>query len=202
MRPFTRSELIGVLAIFTIVFLVTFFNMQTAIRRARDSQRRSDLGAISDALNKFQSEYGYFPLAEDGKIKMCKGENFDKVMLEMKNLGKFDKELFFQGLRGCVWGEDTLTDVIDPLYEPYLKNIPSDPKTREGTHYIYLANESRYQLYSTLEGEKEEIGYDEGIVKRKLQCGNRICSYGKTYAAPLDKSIEEYEKELLLKNQK
>lgn len=200
MKPYKKSELIGVLAIFAIVFFVTYLNMQTALRRSRDAQRRSDLGEISDALNKFQSEFGYFPLAENGKIKMCKGERFVEVMQELKELEEFDRDLFYQGLKGCEWGFDSLSDVTDSAYEPYLKHIPADPKREDGYSYLYLSNQNRYQIYSTLEGESDEIGYDEGIVRRNLLCGKDICSYGKTYAAVLDKSIEEYEAELIQKS--
>ena len=196
MRGFTKNEVFGVAAIFAVLIAVTLYNLQIAVRRSRDVQRRNDLGAVSDALNKFQAEFGYFPPSENGKIKMCKGDNFDEVVAQINTQNEFDRNLFFEGLRACEWGQDSLTDVTDSSYEPYLKNIPQDPKTTLGVSYLYLANVNRYQLYSSLEGGTSETGYDQNIVKRNLNCGNQICSYGKTHSAPLDKSIEEYEAEL------
>ena len=196
MKPFSKSEFRGVLIILTVLFVVTLLEMRTSVRRARDAQRRADIGNISNALNKFLDEFGYFPPSEDGKIKMCKKDNFEEVMSQVRKREQFDRDLFFEGLRPCDWGKDELSDVMDEGYEPYLKVIPSDPLRDDGLTYIYLSNTKRYQIFTYLEGETEETGFDEGIVARNLSCGKGICSFGRHYASPLVKRIEEYEEEL------
>ena len=199
MKPFTKQELKVVSAILFLIFVVTGLNIRIALRRARDAQRRADLGAISNALHEFYDDYGFFPPAENGKIKVCKADNFEKVFTEIKEADQFDRNRFISGLRTCDWGKDSLTDLgmFEGESETYIKTIPVDPKQSEGITYYYLSNINRFQLFSTLEGEDSEEGYNEGIVKRNLLCGNKICSFGKTYGAtPLDKSIEEYESEL------
>jgi hypothetical protein len=197
MKPFTKKELFRVFLIFAVVFAVTGVNLRASLRRARDAQRKGDLGQISNVLGKFFNDYGFFPPSEDGKIKMCKGDNFDSVIQEVKEKKPFDRELFFSGLRSCEWGKDGIEDILDPISPPYIKVLPSDPKQDEGISYYYLSNAARFQVYAYLEGGKDETGYDAGIVARNLPCGIKICSFGKSYGVPVDKSIEYYEKELL-----
>lgn len=199
MRWFTKSEALGVAIIFIIVISVTLFNLNISVRRARDVQRRGDLGAIANALEKFYMEYGFFPPAEGGRIKFCKGTNFDQILKQVQDKSFFDRELFFQGLRPCEWGQDPFSDVINEG-EDYMKTLPSDPKSDKGIHYYYLSNTKRYQIFSYLEGAVSEIGFNSGVVAKSLPCGSMICAFGKSYSeTPLDKSIEEYEADLLQK---
>jgi type II secretory pathway pseudopilin PulG len=200
MKPFTRNEILGVSIILVCLGAITFKNMQVAIRRSRDSQRRADLGAISNALNKYQQDFGFFPPSEDGKIKACKGANFELVIKKFKEKEFNQNKFFTEALTTCEWGEDSLTDL--GLFEnglfSYLKAIPRDSKYSEGVSYLYLSNTKRYQLYAYLEGEESEDTFNPDIVERDLECGNKVCSFGKSFAdTPLDKSIEEYEQELL-----
>lgn len=198
MKPFTKSELKAVLAILLIVGLVTLYNLGIAIRRSRDSQRKSDLGSISDALHKYHADFGFFPPSLDGRIKACKGKTFDKVAEEIKNEKTFNSEKFFESLRPCDWGKDKLSDLFDETYPDYLSVIPQDPQTSGGLKYLYLSNNKRFQLFTYLEGGDSEDGYDKSIFLRGLGCGREVCSYGKTYGeTPLNKSIEEYEEDLV-----
>lgn len=199
MRFFTRQETVVVSILFLVVFLVTVFNMQTSLRRARDAQRRGDLGAITDALEKFKTSYGFFPASEDGKIKICKKENFDDVLSELKQLPTFDRKLFEEGLRGCNWGNDSISDVLDETgnIKPYLSSLPVDPKSAQGFDYYYLSSDHRFQIYTYLEGGADENGYDTRIVDRNLYCGIGICSYGRSYAVPIERDINDYELELI-----
>lgn len=194
MKAFSKNEFIGVFIIFLIVFAITFSGLQKAEMRARDAQRKSDVQEISDALQKFYSDFGFFPPEENGKIKMCKKENFDAVVNELKSLKKFDRNLFFGGLRGCEWGKDSFRDPLDDSYKPYLSTIPSDPKSGSGVSYLYFSNTRRFQIFTVLEAETEDDAYDRKVVSRKLSCGVKICSFGKSSGEiPLDISIEEYE---------
>ncbi|MBU0570044.1 hypothetical protein KKB40_04690 [Patescibacteria group bacterium] len=202
MKSFTKNELTGVTIILLAIALATGVNLRLALRRARDAQRRADLGAVSNALHEFFEDFGFFPPAENGKIKACKGTNFDTILAEVTSQEQFDRDRFFEGLVPCRWGNDSLNDLglFSDEAKTYLKSIPVDPKKNEGGDYIYLSNTKRFQIYSYLEGENSEEGYDMSIVGRDLMCGNKVCSFGKTYTdTPLDKSIEEYELELLEK---
>lgn len=198
MKPFSKNEVIGTVAILAIIALATFSNLRLAMRRARDVQRRTDLDVITGALEKYQADYGFFPPSENGKLKACRGENFEEQLLKVRQIKPFDWEEFFKILKPCVWGKDALADLFDASYSPYLMVIPADPKAGIGNSYLYISNTKRFQIYGYLEGEEEEIGFREEIVTRGLSCGNKVCNFGRAYGVtPLDKSIEEYENELL-----
>lgn len=202
MKPFTKNEIKLTSLILLVILVFTFLNLRVSLRRARDSQRRSDIGAIADALDKYQKEFGFFPPSTaDGKILACKGSNFGPIPPGIKESEK--RDYFFKLLEGCDWGKDSLTDVNDDSYEPYLKVIPGDSKQSKGYSYLYVSNTNRYQLYAHLEGGNTEVGYRTGIVERNLKCGINICNFGKAYGeTPLERSIEEYENELNKKNEK
>ena len=202
MKPFTKNELKGVGIILIAIVLLALANFNKALRRSRDAQRRQDLGAISNALNKYHQEFGFFPLSDNGQIKACKGDSFDEFVASLNIEEEFDTQAFLSGLAPCAWGKDGLRDLGDDKHPPYMKTIPVDPRQDEGIVYLYLSNGKRYQIYSYLEGENDEIGYNQKIVERNLKCGEQVCNYGKSFGeTPLEKSIEEYENELLEKNE-
>ncbi|OGM13709.1 hypothetical protein A3A76_02555 [Candidatus Woesebacteria bacterium RIFCSPLOWO2_01_FULL_39_23] len=197
MKPFTKSEIKGVSIILLVIFSVTAINLKVALRRARDAQRRDDVGALDSALNKYQVDFGFFPPSTtDGKILACKGPNYSPLPENMEKEERM--KAFLAMLKGCVWGKDAFRDVNDDSYPPYIKILPADPKSDEGISYFYISNGNRFQIYTYLEGGDGEIGFRQGIVDRQLPCGNQICNFGRSYGAtPLEKSIEEYENDIL-----
>lgn len=203
MKLFTRNETIIISGIFAFTFLVTFYNLNISLRRSRDAQRRADVGVLTMAVKEYHDDFGFYPPSKDGKIVACKGENFDEGWDDIKDDEKFDRDKFFSILAPCEWGKDSLQDVTDETYESYVKIIPQDPRADKGMNYLYLSNSNRFQIYNYMEGASEEIGYNEKIVERGLECGETyICSFGKSYGVPVDKSIEDYENELLEKAKK
>lgn len=194
---FSKQEIIVTSIILVLIVTVSLFNFRNSLMRARDVTRRDDLGAISNALGQFYEDFGYFPPGQDGKIKYCKADNFDKVLKDVQDDEVFDRNKFFEGLRGCEWGEDSFDDLLDDDYGPYIEKLPVDPKASEGLSYLYLSNGKRFQLYAHLEEGEDAQGYDTGIVDRQLLCGDKTCSFGKSFArTPLNISIEQYEEEL------
>lgn len=202
MKFFSKEESIVIISIFLFIGVFAFKNFSLSLQRARDAQRKADLGNLSNSLHTFQRDFGSFPLASaDGRIKACEPEDFEDLLLKSQVAGEFDFDIYLEGLDPCDWGIDAIADLSDPNYPSYIETIPKDPKIDEGLSYYYLSNGKRFQLYSHLEGGENEIGYDAGIVARNLFCGDEICSFGKTFGqTPLDKSIEEYENELLEKS--
>ena len=176
---FSREETRALLIIFAFLILVSIPNFVISFRKSRDAQRKADVRTITDSLNNFAQEFGGIPLAIDGKIAACHPEIIDD-----------GKTTIYQP---CEWGVDSIGD---------LKRIPVDPHNSQGTKYLYLSNGKRIQLYASLEG-KDEAEYDPKILARNLKCGIKICNFGLSSGnTPLDKSIEEYENELLEKEQK
>lgn len=176
MFGFSREETKVLLIIFSLLILVSIPNFVISFRRSRDAQRKADVRTITDSLNSFEKEFGGIPLSIDGKIAACHPEVIDNGRTTV--------------YKPCEWGVDSIGE---------LKKIPVDPHNSKGTKYLYLSNGKRFQLYASLEG-KDEAEYDPKIKARKLGCGIRICNFGLSSGkTPLDKSIEEYENELLEK---
>lgn len=200
-KLFSKEEYLVTGIILSLIILVTLYNFYFALMRARDSTRRDDVGAISNALNQFYEDFGYFPPSEDGKIKYCRGENFDQIVEDLSDDDVFDRTKFFEGLRACEWGQDSFDDLLDEDYSPYIEKLPIDPRSEAGLEYLYISNTKRFQIYTHLEEESDAQGYDNGIVGRELDCGNATCNFGKSFAqTPLDISIDEYETILEQKN--
>ena len=178
MKFFTKNEVKAISIIFIFLILISAPNFIVSLRRARDAQRKADIGSLQDALNRYQADFGTFPLAIDGKIAACEPVSY----LEVSGI----KTPVFSP---CEWGKTALADLADSSYPPYLKVIPNGS-------YFYLSNGSRFQIYGSLEGKSEDE-YDENIIKRGVVCGKTICNFGKSSGrTPLNMSIEEYEKTL------
>ncbi len=189
MKFFSRDEVIGIIIILGSIALISSFNFSISLRRARDAQRKSDVGTIVTGLVKYQEDFGSFPLASsDGKIMACKNPS----------------EVPTKDINGnwvinwipCNWGVDGLRDVMDPNYPPYLAILPVDPQNSQGVHYTYFSDGKTFQIYTSLEG-RDEPEYTPKILARGVSCGIRICNYGRALGkTPLDISIEQYENEI------
>lgn len=190
MKFFTKEEIKKIGLILLILIGVSFFNFRGSLTKARNAQRNSDLTFIREKLEEFHSEVGYFPPAGgDGRIYACKGEG-TVVNLEFKRL---------ENPAPCRWGEDPLINYFSDTPKTILERIPVDPQNNEGVRYIYKSSQSRFQIYASLEG-KAEAEYNEKIAALKIKCGARICNFGKAFSdTPLDKTLQEYENELLNK---
>ncbi|OGM03931.1 hypothetical protein A3E15_00320 [Candidatus Woesebacteria bacterium RIFCSPHIGHO2_12_FULL_42_9] len=186
MKFFTKQEALAVVAILLAIILISLQNFRTSLRRARDAQRKNDIGAIANGISRYGNDFAVYPLASgDGKILACRPEvSTNKVGEEIVEF------------EPCIWGKDSLRDALDLTYPSYIEALPSDPEGDLGISYLYLSSGQNYQVYAALEGV-DEAEYDPNIVARNLTCGMRICNFGRSSGVPLDKSIEEYENELL-----
>lgn len=184
MKFFDNSELKAILIIFAFLAVISTPNFVVSLRRARDAQRKADIGSIQDALFRYQADFGTFPPSIEGKIAACEPVSY-------KDVAGIKTPVF----SSCDFGKSSLADLSDSSYPAYLKLIPNDPKKNEGRLYFYLSNGSKFQIYGALEGKSEDE-YDESIIKRGLKCGSFTCNFGKSSGkTPLNISIEEYEKQ-------
>jgi type II secretory pathway pseudopilin PulG len=204
MRSFSKQETFALGIILLLIAILSIYNFSLALRRARDAQRKVDLGTLYNALNKYQQDYGFYPpSSENGKIIACKGENFENVIKDLKDDAELDLEKYFSGLRGCKWGEDSFADVLDVSHTDYISTFPRDPKVDLGYRYYYISNNRRFQIYAYLEGEGSEVGYSGLIIDRNIDCGGKTCNFGRASGStPLEKSLKEYENELLQESTK
>jgi type II secretory pathway pseudopilin PulG len=186
---FSKKETLAVGLILLVIALVSIPNFAVSIQKARDAQRKNDLGNLKNGLASFQNDLGSYPISSsDGKIMAC-----DPV--EKKD----SKGKTFIEYGPCEWGRDALADELEPAYPAYVSIIPQDPKFEEGASFLYISNGSRFQVYAHLELDSDDE-YDHKIAARGLSCGNKTCNFGRASGdTPLDKSIEEYENELIEK---
>lgn len=182
MKFFSKSEFKAVLIIFAVLIAISTPNFIVSLRRARDAQRKADIGSIQDALFRYQGDFGSFPLSIDGRIAACGPVAFEEA-------GGIKTPVFSP----CDFGKASLADLSDSSYPPYIKLIPNDPQSDKGRSYYYFSDGSRFQIYGSLEGKSEDE-YDDSIIKRAIACGSKICNFGKSSGkTPLNMSIEEYE---------
>ncbi len=192
MNKFSKSEIISLAVIFTILIVVSVPNFIISLRRARDQVRRDDMGKLETSLANYSVDYRSFPVSSsDGLIMNCLKPG-DKPVKNSKGIWTFSPI-------PCEWGKDALTDLISG--KAYMIILPRDPDYLKGTKYIYLSDGSRYQIYASMEG-MDEAEIDPKIAARNLSCGGKICNIGRSFNVPTDISIEEYDKLLLESNVK
>ena len=203
MKSFSKQELTAILVILGLVSLASYRNFKISLRRGRDAQRKTDITGLAKALDFYHQDFGFYPPStEDGMIVACGDDNttVDLDVLEKENLSLEEKLL--EIFKPCEWASSSLRDISDPDYPPYYTRLPADPIRKTGSEYRYISNTNRFQLYATLEGT-DEAEYDQEIVERGLMCGTVICNYGKASGqTPLEISIEQYENELLMNEEK
>ncbi|MBI2103906.1 hypothetical protein HYT59_02785 [Candidatus Woesebacteria bacterium] len=189
MQPFKKNEILIVGVVLLVIFILSYFNLRLALRRARDFQRKDDIGNIANALFLFKEDFGFYPPASaDGKIVAC-GQQ-----VRLEDLGSNENVKALTDLyEPCRWGWDALADISDASYTPYLKPIPADPQNQLGASYRYVSTLNNFQIYAALEG-KDEDEYNESIAAHGFICGNRTCNFGKASSGvPLDINLEVYE---------
>lgn len=190
MKFFTKEELKKIGLILVILLGISFINFRGSLTKARDAQRKADTTFIKEKLEEYQSEVGYFPPAgADGRILACKG-NSTVINLEFKRL---------ENPTACKWGEDSLINYFSATPKTILEKLPIDPQSGGDAKYIYKASASRFQIYASLEatGDAE---FNKKIEALKIKCGTKLCNFGRSFGdTPLDKTIQQYENELLNK---
>jgi type II secretory pathway pseudopilin PulG len=184
MKPFSKPEIISLGLIFLILVVISVPNFIVSLRRARDQVRRDDLGALVHVLDLYNSDLGeYPPASSDGRIMDCEKPG-DKPV-------KNKEGRWVINAIPCDWGKDAFLNLING--KVYMQIFPQDPQSKEGVKYLYFTDGDRYQIYAAMEG-RDEAEIDPKIIARNLMCGTKVCNVGRSYAVPIDISIEEYDK--------
>lgn len=160
MKFFSKTEIKVIFFIFSVLFLVVGFNMAISLRKGRDSIRKNDISAIENALDTYYQKYRIYPAStEKGEIVGC----FDGGVVRDPISG------YPLNAIPCLWGESYFED--DNF-------MPRDPSYKKGLNYFYTSTGQKYQFFISLEG-KSEAEYTPAIVSKNLQCGTKICNYGR-----------------------
>jgi len=140
---FTLIELLVVISILGILAGLVISNVQGVRERARDSQRKNDLGQIKDALRIYKNDYGIYPAASSGQIVGCGTVATPTA---------------------CSWGSEFTRGSTT-----YMKELPQDPSSTPTTPLVYTyenPDPDSFTLYALLENES-----DSDIGKSQARCG-------------------------------
>lgn len=147
---FTLIELIIVVAIIAIVAATIFIALDPAkqLHTARNSTRWADITSILDGIKKYQFE-------NDGALPPIDGSP-GSVQIVGSNVGTC-------GTVTC--GVHTVASAgcaldLSAQLRPYMKKLPSDPKTGTDRNSRYYVNKDEYGLISVgaCDSEGEEAG--------------------------------------------
>ena len=189
MKKFTKEEATATALIFLVLIAVSIPNFTASKRRARDVQRKSDIGAIAEGLTSYFSDFGACPASsDDGRIVACLKPGTTPTV---NKKGALSAELV-----PCDWGVNSLQDITPGSTEAYLKVIPVDPNNSKGVKYKYISSGRRFQIFTSLEGA-DEPEFDEEVNARNIDCGIRKCNMGRASSdGPVNISIEEWERQI------
>ena len=182
MKPFKRQEVVGIGLILVAIVVITYINILISFRNERDLRRNLDVSAIAKGIKQYKVDYGYYPASQDGKILACAGKETRIVKDENGKMVYFDekaKKPLLENLTACEWGEDVLLDINDLDYPHYISSIPKDPRKEDGYTYFYLSDGENFQVLGSFEG-KSQKEYSKEIKALKIQCGSKVCNFGKT----------------------
>lgn len=160
---FTMIELLVVIVILGILSMIGLGSFSSSQMKARDSKRKTDLRAISDALELYYNDYRSYPTSNAGFIVGCRSMSGNDVCVA-----------------GQIWknSENGTT---------YMVKIPEDPNG--GTYYYITSDGTYYQLYAHLENPKDrdiplngsgEQTYYLNPEKDSGSCVTGACNYGRS----------------------
>lgn len=161
-RGLTLIQTIVIVASIAVMIVAAFYLIDpiTRIQKAKDSQRKSDLAKIQEALRGYYRDFGKYP---ENPGDCTKDANFCKIIgLDPNN-------------PVVEWGQP---------FKPYLNVLPKDQGDKT---YIYVSWSARqaYYLYASLDRKDDPEGCNKGkacisLTSRGLDpsaCGG-ICNYG------------------------
>ena len=184
MKPFIKSEKISIGIIFAVLIAISIPNFVISLRRARDQVRRDDMGALVNALGRYQTNLHNFPMAaSDGRIESCLKPG-DKPVQNEKGFWTFDAI-------PCDWGKESFKNPV--TNEIYMDLFPREPDYQKGATYLYFSDGDRYHIYASMEG-LDEPEIDQRVISLGLKCGTKICNVARSYGVPDNMSIEEYDR--------
>lgn len=124
-KAFSLVELLIVISIIAILTTLILYSVLNAQIKSRDAKRKSDIKAISVALEAYKAQKGRYP-ATCGKKDLTRNtKDFQKI--DVADVGN---EF------GCALSEGTIKDL---LVSGYIATIPLDPKQNAATGYFYYA---------------------------------------------------------------
>jgi len=158
---FTLIELLVVISIIGILSVIGLNSFSSARVKARDSNRKSDLSAISKALELYYNDLGEYPDDNTGSIMGCGTDAIEE----------------------CDWGTSKFSN--NTTGEVYLIKLPTDSNSNYSYYYeSFTVNgiNTSYQLYARLENTRDiaitKDNDDNPKIYANRTCGILACNYG------------------------
>lgn len=151
---FTLVELLVVMAIISILAVISLANFRTSQIKARDAERKNDLRQIVNALEAYMSDHGSYPSVDAGRIVGCTCTN-----------------------QICEWGGSLNREFCDTSSTVYMKELPDDVIAAAGgqPHYCYWTNGQSFKLYARLENENDPDCLEHDAQKKCVETA-RTCN--------------------------
>ena len=193
-KGFTLLELlivIGILAILsTTVILV--INPAQLLKKARDSQRISDLNTLKTAIAYYITEVGDPELGSAYNV-----QTYSDVATVKCNANATEASITAQTVDGSGWIPIKFTDI--PGGSP-IGSLPADPNASLSTgntvyHYAYLVSTSTYSIFK-LAAEMESDYYSNGgggdVESKDGGTNNNLYEVGTDMTIPITTSTKCY----------
>lgn len=151
-KGFTLIELLVAFAIIGVLASIVVFSSNSALKRSRDAQRKSDLKNIADAFELFYNDHGVYPLS--GAYSLITACPYDSQVP--------------QNSTNCVWGEGIMSDDRGTVY---MTQLPKDPRSNVNYRYMYLVSPARdqYKIFALLENP-EDPNIDSVAIGQDVDC--------------------------------
>lgn len=159
-KGFTLIELLVVMSILGVLITIMASGFRNAQLRGHDTQRKSDLKELSNALELFYQDYGYYPPSSGGYIQACPYSGGTSSGTQ------------------CDWGSGSMADGKTV----YFKTMPEDPSSDYTYYYQVVAgsNQQKYQIYAHLENSQDPDCISGTCTDSQVPvtCGSAaICNY-------------------------
>lgn len=145
---FTLIELLVVITILGVLSSIGLGNFINSQMKGRDTQRKSDLHQLQNALEFFYNDKGNYPQASGNQILGCPA-----------------------GGGACSWGGNS---AFTDGKTVYFQKVPADPKGTLPYCYKVSSDQSKYQLFAKLENANDP-DIVTGVV---LTCGGNTYNFG------------------------
>ena len=160
---FTLVELLVVITILGILATIGLVAFASSQARGRDAERKSDLKQIATGLELFYSDYGIYPVSDNGEIKACPYSKTDSASTVT-----------------CAWGGATPFEDIDANKNAktiYFRVLPKDPSSGSSYYYVSDTTLQKFQIFAHLENTQ-----DQELISTTYTCGTKSCNFGTTSA--------------------
>jgi prepilin-type N-terminal cleavage/methylation domain-containing protein len=161
---FTLVELLVVIAILGILATIGLETFASSQARGRDAERKSDLKQISSSLELFYSDYGKYPLSNNGAIEGCR---YNPVNGSGIN---------------CVWGSTSSTGDFTDGKTTYFQTLPKDPISNLNYYYRTTLSGQGYLIFAYLENTQDQSIISSLSNLPTKACGSYNCNFAATSA--------------------